>query len=200
MKLVFATHNKHKLSEVQRMLPQGLTLLTLDEIGCFEDIPETSTTIEGNAIQKAQYIKERYGYDTFADDTGLEVAALNNAPGVYSARYAGEAKDNEANINLLLANLKDKPNRQAQFKTIFALCLGEELYTFEGIVRGEITYERKGTGGFGYDAVFLPEDYKETFAQMSADEKNRISHRGRALQQLSAFLRKVEKEKVARDK
>ncbi|WP_404981862.1 non-canonical purine NTP diphosphatase [Capnocytophaga granulosa] len=200
MKLVFATHNKHKLSEVQRMLPQGLTLLTLDEIGCFEDIPETSTTIEGNAIQKAQYIKERYGYDTFADDTGLEVAALNNAPGVYSARYAGEAKDNEANINLLLANLKDKPNRQAQFKTIFALCLGEELYTFEGIVRGEITYERKGTGGFGYDAVFLPEDYKETFAQMSADEKNRISHRGRALQQLSAFLRKVEKEKVAREK
>ena len=200
MKLVFATHNKHKLSEVQRMLPQGLTLLTLDEIGCFEDIPETSTTIEGNAIQKAQYIKERYGYDTFADDTGLEVAALNNAPGVYSARYAGEAKDNEANINLLLANLKDKPNRQAQFKTIFALCLGEELYTFEGIVRGEITYERKGTGGFGYDAVFLPEGYKETFAQMSADEKNRISHRGRALQQLSAFLRKVEKEKVAREK
>lgn len=200
MKLVFATHNKHKLSEVQRMLPQGLTLLTLDEIGCFEDIPETSTTIEGNAIQKAQYIKERYGYDTFADDTSLEVAALNNAPGVYSARYAGEAKDNEANINLLLANLKDKPNRQAQFKTIFALCLGEELYTFEGIVRGEITYERKGTGGFGYDAVFLPEDYKETFAQMSADEKNRISHRGRALQQLSAFLRKVENEKVAREK
>ena len=105
MKLVFATHNKHKLSEVQRMLPQGLTLLTLDEIGCFEDIPETSTTIEGNAIQKAQYIKERYGYDTFADDTGLEVAALNNAPGVYSARYAGEAKDNEAKINLLLAIL-----------------------------------------------------------------------------------------------
>ena len=200
MKLVFATHNKHKLSEVQRMLPQGLTLLTLDEIGCFEDIPETSTTIEGNAIQKAQYIKERYGYDTFADDTGLEVAALNNAPGVYSARYAGEAKDNEANINLLLANLKDKPNRQAQFKTIFALCLGEERYTFEGIVRGEITRERKGTGGFGYDAVFLPEDYKETFAQMSADEKNRISHRGRALQQLSAFLRKVENEKVAREK
>ena len=200
MKLVFATHNKHKLSEVQRMLPQGLTLLTLDEIGCFEDIPETSTTIEGNAIQKAQYIKERYGYDTFADDTGLEVAALNNAPGVYSARYAGEAKDNEANINLLLANLKDKPNRQAQFKTIFALCLGEELYTFEGIVRGEITHESKGTGGFGYDAVFLPEDYKETFAQMSADEKNRISHRGRALQQLSAFLRKVENEKVAREK
>lgn len=200
MKLVFATHNKHKLSEVQRMLPQGLTLLTLDEIGCFEDIPETSTTIEGNAIQKAQYIKERYGYDTFADDTGLEVAALNNAPGVYSARYAGEAKDNEANINLLLANLKDKPNRQAQFKTIFALCLGEELYTFEGIVRGEITHECKGTGGFGYDAVFLPEDYKETFAQMSADEKNRISHRGRALQQLSAFLRKVENEKVAREK
>lgn len=200
MKLVFATHNKHKLSEVQRMLPQGLTLLTLDEIGCFEDIPETSTTIEGNAIQKAQYIKERYGYDTFADDTGLEVAALNNAPGVYSARYAGEAKDNEANINLLLANLKDKPNRQAQFKTIFALCLGEELYTFEGIVRGEIPHERKGTGGFGFDAVFLPEGYKETFAQMSADEKNRISHRGRALQQLSAFLRKVEREKVAREK
>ena len=200
MKLVFATHNEHKLNEVQRMLPKEITLLTLDEIGCFEDIPETSNTIEGNAIQKALYIKEKYGYDTFADDTGLEVAALDNAPGVYSARYAGEAKDDEANIDLLLANMKGKQERQAQFKTIFALCLGEDLHTFEGIVRGEITHERKGEGGFGYDAVFLPEDYKETFAQMSADEKNRISHRGRALQQLSAFLRKVENEKVAREK
>ncbi|RKW04880.1 MAG: non-canonical purine NTP diphosphatase [Capnocytophaga sp.] len=192
MKLVFATHNEHKLNEVQRMLPKEITLLTLDEIGCFEDIPETSNTIEGNAIQKALYIKEKYGYDTFADDTGLEVAALDNAPGVYSARYAGEAKDNEANIDLLLANMKDKQERQAQFKTIFALCLGEDLHTFEGIVRGEITHERKGEGGFGYDAVFLPEGYTDTFAQMSADQKNSISHRGRALQKLSAFLREVE--------
>ena len=192
MKLVFATHNEHKLNEVQRMLPKEITLLTLDEIGCFEDIPETSNTIEGNAIQKALYIKEKYGYDTFADDTGLEVAALDNAPGVYSARYAGEAKDNEANIDLLLANMKDKQERQAQFKTIFALCLGEDLHTFEGIVRGEITHERKGEGGFGYDAVFLPEGYANTFAQMSADQKNSISHRGRALQKLSAFLREVE--------
>jgi len=192
MKLVFATHNEHKLNEVQRMLPKEITLLTLDEIGCFEDIPETSNTIEGNAIQKALYIKEKYGYDTFADDTGLEVAALDNAPGVYSARYAGEAKDNEANIDLLLANMKDKQERQAQFKTIFALCLGEDLHTFEGIVRGEITHERKGEGGFGYDAVFLPEGYADTFAQMSADQKNSISHRGRALQKLSAFLREVE--------
>lgn len=191
MKLVFATHNEHKLNEVQRMLPKEITLLTLDEIGCFEDIPETSNTIEGNAIQKALYIKEKYGYDTFADDTGLEVVALDNAPGVYSARYAGEAKDNEANIDLLLANMKDKQERQAQFKTIFALCLGEDLYTFEGIVRGEITHERKGEGGFGYDAVFLPEGYANTFAQMSADQKNSISHRGRALQKLTAFLKEV---------
>jgi non-canonical purine NTP pyrophosphatase, rdgB/HAM1 family len=192
MKLVFATHNEHKLNEVQRMLPKEITLLTLDEIGCFEDIPETSNTIEGNAIQKALYIKEKYGYDTFADDTGLEVAALDNAPGVYSARYAGEAKDNESNIDLLLANMKDKQERQAQFKTIFALCLGEDLHTFEGIVRGEITHERKGEGGFGYDAVFLPEGYTDTFAQMSADQKNSISHRGRALQKLTAFLKEVE--------
>lgn len=192
MKLVFATHNEHKLNEVQRMLPKEITLLTLDEIGCFEDIPETSNTIEGNAIQKALYIKEKYGYDTFADDTGLEVVALDNAPGVYSARYAGEAKDNEANIDLLLANMKDKQERQAQFKTIFALCLGEDLHTFEGIVRGEITHERKGEGGFGYDAVFLPEGYADTFAQMSADQKNSISHRGRALQKLTTFLREVE--------
>ena len=192
MKLVFATHNEHKLNEVQRMLPKEITLLTLDEIGCFEDIPETSNTIEGNAIQKALYIKEKYGYDTFADDTGLEVVALDNAPGVYSARYAGEAKDNESNIDLLLANMKDKQERQAQFKTIFALCLGEDLHTFEGIVRGEITHERKGEGGFGYDAVFLPEGYADTFAQMSADQKNSISHRGRALQKLTAFLREVE--------
>jgi non-canonical purine NTP pyrophosphatase, rdgB/HAM1 family len=192
MKLVFATHNEHKLNEVQRMLPKEITLLTLDEIGCFEDIPETSNTIEGNAIQKALYIKEKYGYDTFADDTGLEVAALDNAPGVYSARYAGEAKDNEANIDLLLANMKGKQERQAQFKTIFALCLGEDLHTFEGIVRGEITHERKGEGGFGYDAVFLPEGYANTFAQMSADQKNSISHRGRALQKLTAFLKEVE--------
>lgn len=192
MKLVFATHNEHKLNEVQRMLPKEITLLTLDEIGCFEDIPETSNTIEGNAIQKALYIKEKYGYDTFADDTGLEVVALDNAPGVYSARYAGEAKDNEANIDLLLANMKDRQERQAQFKTIFALCLGEDLHTFEGIVRGEITHERKGEGGFGYDAVFLPEGYTDTFAQMSADQKNSISHRGRALQKLTAFLKEVE--------
>ena len=200
MKLVFATHNQHKLKEIQALLPKNIELLSLSDIGCNDDIAETATTIEGNALLKAQYIKEHYHCNVFADDTGLEVQALNNAPGVYSARYAGEAKDNEANINLLLANLKDKPNRQAQFKTIFALCLGEKLYTFEGIVRGEITHERKGTGGFGYDAVFLPEGYKETFAQMSADEKNRISHRGRALQQLTAFLRKVENEKVAREK
>lgn len=188
MKLVFATHNSHKLSEVQHMLPPGLTLLTLDEIGCHEEIPETADTIEGNAIQKARYVKERYGYDSFADDTGLEVRALDNAPGVYSARYAGEAKDNEANINLLLENLQQQSDRVAQFKTIFALCLGTELYTFEGIVRGEITHERHGAGGFGYDAVFLPEGYQDTFAQMTQEQKNRISHRGRALQKLRAFL------------
>ncbi len=188
MKLVFATHNKNKLKEVQSMLPADIELLTLDEIGCFEDIPETSPTIEENALQKALYVKEKYGYDVFADDTGLEVRALDNAPGVYSARYAGEAKDNEANINLLLENLQQQSDRAAQFKTIFALCLGTELHTFEGIVRGEITHERYGAGGFGYDAVFLPEGYKDTFAQMTQEQKNRISHRGHALQKLSAFL------------
>ena len=192
MKLVFATHNKNKWREVQSMLPEGIQIITLEDIGCLAEIPETASTIEGNALQKAKYIKEKYGYDTFADDTGLEVKALGNAPGVYSARYAGEAKDNEANIDLLLANMKGKQERQAQFKTIFALCLGEDLHTFEGIVRGEITHERKGEGGFGYDAVFLPEGYANTFAQMSADQKNSISHRGRALQKLTAFLKEVE--------
>ena len=189
MKLVFATHNRNKLKEVQSMLPREIELLTLDEIGCLEDIPETAPTIEGNAIQKAQYVKERYGYDVFSDDTGLEVSILEGAPGVYSARYAGDMKDDQANIDLLLKNMRDKENREAQFKTIFALCINDEMHTFEGIIKGEITHLRKGEGGFGYDAVFMPEGYEKTFAQMTRQEKNNISHRGRALQKLVQFLK-----------
>jgi non-canonical purine NTP pyrophosphatase, rdgB/HAM1 family len=192
MKLVFATHNKNKLKEVQSMLPADIELLTLDEIGCFEDIPETSPTIEENALQKALYVKEKYGYDVFADDTGLEVEALDNAPGVYSARYAGEEKNNEANISLLLKNMEGKGERQARFKTVFALCMGEQHYSFEGIAQGEITQERRGEGGFGYDAVFLPKGEKLTFAQMTPQEKNNISHRGKALDKLVAFFQKRE--------
>ncbi len=188
MKLVFATHNKNKWREVQSMLPEGIQIITLEDIGCLAEIPETASTIEGNALQKAKYIKEKYGYDTFADDTGLEVKALGNAPGVYSARYAGEAKDNEANIDLLLANMQGKEDREAQFKTIFALCLGEKSYSFEGIIKGQITHHRQGTEGFGYDPVFLPEKEERTFAQMSAQEKNQISHRAIALRKLVDFL------------
>ena len=187
MKLVFATHNKNKWREVQSMLPEGIKIITLEDIGCLAEIPETASTIEGNALQKAKYIKEKYGYDTFADDTGLEVKALGNAPGVYSARYAGEAKDNEANIDLLLANMQGKEDREAQFKTIFALCLGEKSYSFEGIIKGQITHHRQGTEGFGYDPVFLPEKEERTFAQMSAQEKNQISHRAIALRKLVDF-------------
>ena len=191
MKLVFATNNINKLKEVQILIPEHIELLSLQDIGCFEDVPETQKTIEGNAIQKAEYIKEHYGYDCFADDTGLEVEALNNEPGVYSARYAGEQRDANDNMNLLLENLKDKSNRHAQFKTVIALHLNGELHTFTGICKGGITNEKHGEQGFGYDPIFKALGYSKTFAEISLDEKNQIGHRGKAVKQLVDFLNKM---------
>ncbi|RNL78102.1 non-canonical purine NTP diphosphatase [Sinomicrobium pectinilyticum] len=189
MKLVFATHNKNKLYEVQALLPENITLLSLDDINCHEDIPETSGTIEGNAIQKANYIREKYGHDCFADDTGLEVNSLNGAPGVYSARYAGEEKNAEANMAKLLKELEDKPDRSARFKTVIALHLnGEQLY-FEGIVNGRITPQKSGNKGFGYDPVFMPDGYDRTFAELPLNTKNEIGHRGKAVKQLIVYLK-----------
>ncbi|WP_282032261.1 non-canonical purine NTP diphosphatase [Winogradskyella eximia] len=188
MQLVFATNNLNKLKEVQAILPQHIKLLSLKEIACDEDIPETQPTIEGNAIQKAEYLKKHYGYDCFADDTGLEVEALNGAPGVFSARYAGPQRNAEDNTNKLLEELKDKPNRNAQFKTVIALHLNGKLHTFTGICKGEITTEKHGEGGFGYDPVFKAEGYKKTFAEISLEEKNKIGHRGKAVAQLLSFL------------
>ena len=184
MKLVFATHNLHKLKEIEALLPEGIELLSLSDIECYEDIAETANTIEGNALIKAKYIKERYQYNVFADDTGLEVLALNNAPGVFSARYAGAEKSDKANIELLLKNMEGKEERKARFKTVIALCLDSKIHTFEGIVEGTISTCPVGQNGFGYDPIFIPEGYKETFAELSAEEKNRISHRGKAFEKL----------------
>ncbi|MEW7291637.1 non-canonical purine NTP diphosphatase [Aquimarina sp. 2304DJ70-9] len=188
MKIVFATNNRNKLKEVQALVPSGIQLLSLADIGCKEDIPETSPTIEGNAKQKAEYVKKNYGYDCFADDTGLEVKALNGAPGVYSARYAGPQKDANANMDKLLNELDGKENRETQFKTVIALVIKDTLKTFTGICEGIITEEKKGEGGFGYDPIFLPNGYSETFAELPLSEKNKISHRGKAVQQLIEFL------------
>lgn len=191
MQLVFATNNLNKLKEVQSLIPSHIKLLSLKDIGCFEDVPETQNTIKGNAIQKAKYIKEHYDYDCFADDTGLEVESLDNEPGVFSARYAGPQRDANENMDLLLENLKEKPNRNAQFKTVIALHLNNELETFTGICKGKITNERHGEKGFGYDPIFRPNGYSETFAQMDLKLKNEIGHRGKAIQLLIAFLNKL---------
>ena len=188
--LVFATNNLHKLEEVRDILGGSFRIASLKEIGCTDDIPETADTLDGNALQKARYVKDKFGYDCFADDTGLEVEALGGAPGVFSARYAGPGHDSEANMQKLLKDLEGKTNRQAQFRTVVALLLDGEEYTFEGIVRGTILTERRGTAGFGYDPVFVPEGYAETFAEMGSEEKNRISHRARAVQKLADFLHK----------
>lgn len=188
--LVFATNNLHKLEEVRDILGGSFRIASLKEIGCTDDIPETADTLEGNALQKARYVKDKFGYDCFADDTGLEVEALGGAPGVFSARYAGPGHDSEANMRKLLKELEGKTNRQAQFRTVVALLLEGREYTFEGIVRGTILTERRGTAGFGYDPVFVPEGYAETFAEMGSEEKNRISHRARAVQKLADFLYK----------
>lgn len=187
--IVFATNNAHKLCEIRRIIGERFRVLSLSDIGCHDDIPETGMTLEENALMKARYVKEHYGYDCFADDTGLLVDALGGAPGVFSARYAGgEGHDSEANMRLLLQNMADKDNRSARFRTVIALIEGDIEHLFKGECEGTITRERSGTDGFGYDPVFLPEGYNLTFAQMSPDEKNAISHRGRAVSKLISYL------------
>ncbi|MGC4039283.1 MAG: non-canonical purine NTP diphosphatase [Flavobacterium sp.] len=189
MKLVFASNNKNKIKEIQLLLPQTIEILSLEDIGCFEDIPETADTIEGNAILKADYVTKRFGYDCFADDTGLEVMALGGEPGVYSARYAGEQKDANDNMDKLLQNLTDKPDRSAQFKTVIALNLNGKQTLFTGIIKGKIIDEKIGANGFGYDPIFVANGYDKTFAELSIEEKSLISHRGLAVMQLVDFLK-----------
>lgn len=189
MQLVFASNNKNKILEIQSILPETIKILSLEDIGCFEEIPETADTIEGNAVLKANYITQKYGYNCFADDTGLEVDSLNGEPGVYSARYAGEQRNSDDNMNKLLECLSDKSNRKAQFKTVIALNLNGKQHLFTGIAQGKITLEKSGDQGFGYDPIFKPEGYLETFAQLSLAIKNKISHRGKATHQLIDFLK-----------
>lgn len=189
MKLVFATHNLNKLKEVQALVPKAITLLSLTDIGCTEDIIEDAPTIEGNAILKAKYIKATYGYDCFADDTGLEVHALDGEPGVYSARYAGPQKDASDNMNKLLIKLAVQQDRSAHFKTVIAFAKADNMHTFTGICEGEITKERQGDGGFGYDPIFKPSGYDATFAQMALELKGKISHRGIAIASFLAHLK-----------
>ena len=189
MKIVFATNNPNKLKEIQALIPNGIEIVSLKEIGCTEDIPETGDTLEANAFQKAHYIKEYYGYDCFADDTGLEVEALNGAPGVYSARYAGAERSAEANMDKILNELQGKENRTALFRTAIALILKGEEHLFEGKVKGYISKDKQGDEGFGYDPIFLPENEKTSFAQMSMKQKGTLSHRGRAVKKLVAYLK-----------
>ena len=191
MKIVFATNNAHKLDEVRQVVGEKFEIVSLRECGIVEDIPENEPTLEGNALAKARYIYERTGFNCFADDTGLEVDALGGEPGVRSARYATDGHDDEANKRLLLERLQGVENRAAQFRTAVALILGGKEYLFEGIVRGEIALEQHGEGGFGYDPLFFPEGGELTFAQMSSEEKNAISHRGRAVRKLAEFLQQM---------
>ncbi len=193
MELVFATNNAHKISEVQAVLGAGYRLVTPRDCGIAEEIPETQPTIEGNALQKARYLYERTGRDCFADDTGLEVEALGGAPGVHSARYATDGHDFAANNRLLLKNLETQTNRRARFRTVIALIVRGEEHLFEGIVEGRIVDAERGTEGFGYDPLFIPEDGDKTFAEMSAEEKNLVSHRGRAVRRLAEYLHSMNK-------
>ncbi|MFN8242119.1 MAG: RdgB/HAM1 family non-canonical purine NTP pyrophosphatase [Bacteroidales bacterium] len=192
MELVFATNNKHKLQEISHLLGDSFTLLSLDEIGLTEEIPEDYPTLEENAVFKAGYIHSSTGKNVFADDTGLEIFALDGKPGVHSARFAGDSRDFEANIDKVLALLADKPDRRARFRTIIALILNGKEYLFEGKVEGTIINERRGGSGFGYDPVFLPDGHDKTFAEMNLDEKNKISHRARAFIRLKEFLATLE--------
>ena len=189
MKIVFATNNKHKLEEVRKITAQyPIEIVSLADINCQDDIPETAETLEGNALQKARYIQDKFGLDCFAYDTGLEVEVLDNAPGVYSARYAGIAHDSEANMKKLLTEMEGKVNRNARFRTVIALLLNGKEYLFDGIVKGVITSEKRGENGFGYDPIFIPEGYTQTFAELGNDIKNKISHRAKAVEKLDKFL------------
>lgn len=186
--IIFATNNAHKLVEVQALMPQGISIVGLSQMGIHDDIPEDGDTLEANALQKARYVYERTKRNCFADDTGLEVEALGNAPGVYSARYAGPQKSSADNIVKLLEELRGQANRRARFRTVIALIIDGREHLFEGIVRGQIIEHQQGTDGFGYDPIFMPEGYNQTFAEMPLDVKNDISHRGRAVQKLVEFL------------
>ena len=190
MDIVFATHNTNKLKEVGLMLPKSIRLISLEDLGCSEEIPETGTSLEANARLKADYITKHYGISCFADDTGLIIDALNGAPGVYSARYAGEQKDSEKNIEKVLTKLKNGASRQARFKTVIALNLKNKTLLFDGIIEDTITNEKRGVNGFGSDPIFIPTGYDQTFAQLPSHIKNKIGHRGKALQKLIKYLAK----------
>lgn len=189
MELVFATQNPHKAYEIEAKLGENFLIISLDALGITEEIPETAPTLEGNALMKARYVYEKTGRNCFADDTGLEVEALNGEPGVYSARYAGEEKSPEKNIALLLQKLQGQPSRRAQFRTVIALIFEGKEYLFSGIAQGEIINEKRGTEGFGYDPVFVPAGHSRTFAQMSLEEKNKLSHRAKAFEAMKEFLK-----------
>ncbi len=189
--LVLATNNPHKVEEIRNILGSSLSIKTLNELGFFEDIPENSPTLQGNASQKSHFLFDKFGCNCFADDTGLEVEALDGAPGIYSARYAGEAKDPEANMRKLLKELEGKESRKARFRTVISLIWEGQEYFFEGIVEGVILTEKRGEEGFGYDPIFQPDGYDRSFAQLTMQEKNEISHRGRAVQKLLQFLQSV---------
>ncbi len=191
MKLVFATQNENKAHEIQSLLPEYFKIISLKDIRCFDEIPETAETLEGNSLLKASFISETYNLNCFADDTGLEIEALNNRPGVYSARYAGPDKSSNANINKVLLELEGKTSRNAQFRTLITLILNKSTFSFEGIVRGEIISEKRGENGFGYDPIFVPEGEIRTFAEMSLEEKNKHSHRARAFQKMIDFLNEL---------
>lgn len=186
--LVFATNNAHKLEEIREILGEKFHIVSLKELGCQEDIPEEQDTLEGNALQKARYIRDKYKVNCFADDTGLEIEALGGEPGVYSARYAGDGHDSEANMRKVLDKMSGETNRRARFRTVIALLLEGQEHLFEGEVRGEILRERHGEGGFGYDPIFRPDGFAQSFAEMSLEDKNKISHRGRATEALRKFL------------
>ncbi|MDR1919507.1 MAG: non-canonical purine NTP diphosphatase [Tannerellaceae bacterium] len=185
---VFATNNPHKLEEIKSIVSGDIRITSLAEIDCREDIPETADSLEGNALLKARYIKEHYGYNCFADDTGLEVEALGNAPGIFSARYAGPEQDSQANLRKLLHEMEKIDKRKARFRTVIALIIDDKEYTFEGIIKGQITREERGLAGFGYDPIFVPEGYEQTFAELGNEIKNAISHRALAAKQLAKFL------------
>lgn len=186
--LVFASNNANKIKEIQQLVPPQIQILSLKDIGCDVDIPETADTIEGNAILKADYVTKHYGYACFADDSGLEIDALNGAPGVYSARYAGSQRNDDDNMNKVLEKLQNETNRKANFKTVIALNMNGEQHLFTGIINGEIIHEKRGTNGFGYDPVFVADGYQKTFAELTMEEKSTISHRGKAVKQLVSFL------------